>query len=319
MRRFLSVLALLILGLVPAATAGPGAPLGYIVVLESGVSTSAVATDHAQELGLDVGYRLSQRPSRLLGSRASRRGRRAESRSACRLRRARLDHARRHDPDRRDVGNRPDRPARTSAQRHLHLYGDRRRRDRVRDRHRHPQDALASSAAALSTATDTTTPIPITSDDCHGHGTHVAGTVGGATYGVAQERPPRRRARSHLRRHRFHLGSDRRRRLGDRQPPGRPARGREHEPRRWQVRCTRAGGRELDRRRCHLRSGRRQRDRGRVHRFALRPWCGDHGRRDHEHATRGRATATSARAWTSSRPARTSLRRPISRTPARRR
>jgi subtilisin family serine protease len=33
---------------------------------------------------------------------------------------------------------------------------------------------------------DTTTPISITSDDCNGHGTHVAGTIGGATYGVAK-------------------------------------------------------------------------------------------------------------------------------------
>ena len=32
----------------------------------------------------------------------------------------------------------------------------------------------------------TTTPIGIASDDCNGHGTHVAGTIGGATYGVAK-------------------------------------------------------------------------------------------------------------------------------------
>ena len=56
MRRFVTVLALFILGLVPAATAGTTAPLGYIVVLEDGVSTSAVAADQAQDLGLNVGF-----------------------------------------------------------------------------------------------------------------------------------------------------------------------------------------------------------------------------------------------------------------------
>jgi hypothetical protein len=54
MRRCVIVLALLIL--VPAATAGTAAPVGYIVVLASGVSTSAVAADQAQALGLDVGF-----------------------------------------------------------------------------------------------------------------------------------------------------------------------------------------------------------------------------------------------------------------------
>ena len=53
--------------------------------------------------------------------------------------------------------------------------------------------------------TDTTTPIPVTSDDCHGHGTHVAGTIGGSTYGVAKSVRLVAVRVLDLRRHRFHL------------------------------------------------------------------------------------------------------------------
>ena len=55
-----------------------------------------------------------------------------------------------------------------------------------------------------------------------------------------QGRQPRRRARAQLHRHRAELGRHRRHRLGDGQPPGRPARRGEHEPRRRQSACARA-------------------------------------------------------------------------------
>ena len=71
MRRYLTVLALLILCLVPAATAGTAAPLGYIVVLKSGVSTSAIASDQAAGAGTRRRLRLSQRTQWIFGARTS--------------------------------------------------------------------------------------------------------------------------------------------------------------------------------------------------------------------------------------------------------
>ena len=72
-----------------------------------------------------------------------------------------------------------------AAERHLHLRHRRPRRPRLRHRHGHPDDAHASSAAAsrhgftaISDGNGT--------NDCNGHGTHVAGTIGGTTYGVAK-------------------------------------------------------------------------------------------------------------------------------------
>ena len=70
-------------------------------------------------------------------------------------------------------------------------------------------------------------------NDCNGHGTHVAGTVGGTTYGVAKAVTLHAVRVLELPGLGLELGRHRRRRLGDAEP--RQARGGEHEPRRRRV------------------------------------------------------------------------------------
>ena len=108
----------------------------------------------------------------------------------------------------RDRPRRPARPGASTAStsalcrsRHLHVHGHGRRRPRLRDRHRHPRDAHRVRRAAIVHGFDDVAAARPHADDCHGHGTHVAGTVGGTTYGVAKGVTLRRRARARLRRH----------------------------------------------------------------------------------------------------------------------
>ena len=142
MHRLTLVLSLLVLALIPAATAGSAVQLGYIVVLESGANPGAVAADHAAEYGVNVGfvYRNALKGYSAVIPAASLDALSADARVAY-VERDSTVHASTTQTG-ATWGIDRDRPARLAALRHLHLYGDRRGRQRLRDRHRHPQDAL---------------------------------------------------------------------------------------------------------------------------------------------------------------------------------
>jgi subtilisin family serine protease len=185
MRRLAPVLLLLVLALVPAAAARSASTQGYIVVLKSGTNPAAVAGEQARSLGLSVGFVYTHA---LKGYSAT------VPTGAVSLLRA--------DP--RVAYVEPDSTVHVDATQTGATWG----LDRI------DQRALPLNGTYTYTATgagvtayvidtgirkthsefggravhgvDTTTPISLTSDDCNGHGTHVAGTIGGATYGVAK-------------------------------------------------------------------------------------------------------------------------------------